>query len=105
MITKKIKLGSFKSLFVLRHRWEKGSNSTLRNYEANKIRRTPRLGIWARRDKVVGTIRKGDDNKTSVKKTFSEENYVNDYYVGFNLIVCEIWINFTFKRTFGFDND
>ena len=36
----KTKIGGFKATWVLRHRWEKGSKSILRNSTANDIRKT-----------------------------------------------------------------
>jgi len=99
---KKLKINSFKCTFVLRHRWEEGSKSILKNYEAHKIRTNWQLGIWARIDKVVGSVKQGSNKTETVKKTFTGENLVNDYYIGLNLIVCKVWVNFSFKPTFGF---
>jgi len=101
MSSKKIKIGDSKFTFVLRHRWEKGSRSSLDNYEARKIRKELSLGVWFKKEKVVGVVKKGSDNSETVKNTFNVDNMVNDYYIGFNLIVCKIWVNFNFKPTFG----
>ena len=101
MSSKKIKIGGSQFTFVLRHRWEKGSKSILDDYDANKLRKELSLGVYFKKDKVVGVVKKGSDNSETVKYTFNVDNMVNDYYVGLNLIVCKIWVNFTFKPTFG----
>jgi hypothetical protein len=98
---RRIKLRGFRASWVLRHRWEKDSNSAISNSTANDIRKNWQLGIWAKRYKVVGPRRDGTDNADTVKKTFDMSNYVNDYMIGLNLIVCKVWVDFTFKPTFG----
>ena len=90
----KTKIGSFKATWVLRHRWEKGSKSTLRNSTANDIRKTLKLSIWAKRYEAVG--------RGKGKTMFAKENMVNCYMVGLDLIVCKVWVDFSFKPTFGF---
>lgn len=90
----KTKIGGFQATWVLRHRWEKGSKSTLRNSTANEIRRTLKLSIWAKRYEAVG--------RGKGKAAFAKENRVNCYMVGLDLIVCKVWVNFSFKPTFGF---
>ena len=92
----KTKIGGFKATWVLRHRWEKGSNSSLRNYTANQIRKTLKLSIWAKRYEAVG-IGYGKD----LKETFAKENHVNCYMVGLDLIVCKVWVDFSFRPTLG----
>ena len=93
MITK-TKIGPFRATWVLRHRWEKGSKSTLRNSTANEIRRTLKLSIWAKRYEAVG----GGKGKAM----FAKDNMVNCYMVGLDLIICKVWVDFSFKPTFGF---
>jgi hypothetical protein len=95
------KLGSFKATWVLRHRWENGSDSILENYEAHGVRSKWSLGIWAKRYKAVGVKRRGKDKSDTVKKTFGEGNLVNCYMIGLNLIVAKVWIDFKFSPTFG----
>jgi hypothetical protein len=90
----KTKIGGFKATWVLRHRWEKDSKSTLRNSTANEIRRTLKLSIWAKRYEAVG----GGKGKAM----FAKDNMVNCYMVGLDLIVCKVWVDFSFKPTFGF---
>lgn len=97
----KTKLGSFRVTWVLRHRWEAGSNHILENYEAHDIRMKWQLGIWAKRYQVVGRVRRGSDRDTTIKKTFNNINHVNAYMIGLNLIVCKVWVDFTFRPTFG----
>jgi hypothetical protein len=90
----KTKIGGFKANWVFRHRWEKGSNSALRNYTANQIRKTLKLSIWAKRYEAVGAG-KG-------KALFAKENHVNCYMIGLDLIVCNVWVDFSFRPTLGF---
>jgi hypothetical protein len=97
----RIKIGNFRASFVLRHRWEKDSKSAIRNSTANDIRKNWQLGIWAKRNKVVGQVKKGKDRDTTIEETFNEVNLVNNYMIGLNLIVCKVWVDFTFKPTFG----
>jgi hypothetical protein len=99
----KIKIGKFRASFVLRHRWEEGSDSIIENYTANKIRTDLELGIWAKKYEVVGKVKVGKNRDQVIKKTFSDDNLVNNYMIGLNLIVCKVWINFTFSPTFGID--
>lgn len=97
---KRTKIGSFRASWVLRHRWEKDSKSAIRNSTANDIIKNWQLGIWAKRYQVVGPRRDGTDNADTVKKTFDKSNHVNNYMIGLNLIVCKVWVNFTFQPTF-----
>jgi hypothetical protein len=89
----KTKIGGFKALWVLRHRWEKGSKSILRNSTANGIRKTLRLSIWAKRYEAVG--------RGKGKAVFDTENLVNCYMIGLDLIVCKVWVDFSFRPTLG----
>jgi hypothetical protein len=100
-IIRKIKLGSFKANFVIRHRWEYDSKCTLRNYEANDIRKNLQLGIWLKRSKIVGKVRLGDNRQETINKTFKEGNLINNYMLGLNLIVLKCWLEFNFKQSFG----
>jgi hypothetical protein len=101
---KRTKIGSFRASFVLRHRWEKDSNSTIRNHTANDIRKNWQLGIWIKKYEVVGQVRLPKNQwlpDDVVRETFSQFNLVNNYMIGLNLIVCKVWVDFTFKPTFG----
>jgi hypothetical protein len=98
MITK-TKIGWFSATFVLRHRWEKGSDSILSNYEAHKIKKTLELGFWASKDRAVGQLRKGKNREETVKETFTDSNLVNVYTIGARLIVCKVWVTFKFSPT------
>ena len=71
------------------------------NYEASKIRREFHLGIWAKRNKVVGSLKRGKDKKETNNNTFGGDNLVSNYMVGLDLIVCKVWVDFTFKSTLG----
>ena len=67
----KINIGKFRSKWILRHRWEKGAKEgMISNYEGNQIR-----------------------------KTFNKSNHVNCYMIGLNLIVCKVWVDFSFRPT------
>lgn len=97
----KTKIGRFRATWVLRHRWEGGANNRFENYEAFQIRNKWQLGVWAKRSLVVGTVKRGKDRSETAERTFGEDNLVNNYMIGMNLIVCEIWVDFTFAPTFG----
>jgi hypothetical protein len=98
---KRIKISSFRASFVLRHRWEKDSNSAISNSTANDIKKNWQLGIWIKKYEVVGSVKVVKDRKQNIKETFNQFNLVNNYMIGLNLIVCKVWVDFTFKPTFG----
>jgi hypothetical protein len=101
---KRTKIGSFRASFVLRHRWEKDSDSMISNYTANDIKKNWQLGIWIKKYEVVGKVRLPKNQwlpDEVVRETFNQFNLVNNYMVGLNLIVCKVWVDFTFKPTFG----
>ena len=91
----------FRATWVLRHRWEKGSDSILENYSGHDIRTNWSLGIWAKRSKAVGVTKRGKDKSDTIKKTFGSENLVNCYMIGLNLIVAKVWVEFKFSPTLG----
>jgi hypothetical protein len=97
------KIGRFRATWVLRHRWEKGAKDGVlsSNYEAHKLRTTLRLGIWTKRNKVVGSVKRDKDKKAIINKTFANDNLVNNYMIGMDLIICKVWVDFTFNATFG----
>ena len=95
---KRIKIKDFRISFVLRHRWEKGNG--ISNYTSTQMKKEWNLGIWVKRNKVVGQVKKGKDRDTTIEETFNEVNLVNNYMIGLNLIVCKVWVDFTFKPTF-----
>jgi hypothetical protein len=97
----KTKIGSFRATWVLRHRWEEGSERILQNYDAHQIRKNWQLGIWFKRSRAVGRRRAGKDNADSIKKTFGEGNIVNCYMIGLNLIVAKVWVDFSLRPTLG----
>lgn len=83
--------------FVCRHIWEK--DRSLSNYEVWSMRNTPQLGIWFKRGKAVGRLKKGTNQNETIKQTFDKSNLVPFYMIGFNLIVCKIWFNITLGKT------
>lgn len=98
----KTKIGRFRATWVLRHRWEKGAkDGPFDNYTGHQLRKELRLGIWAKRNLVVGTVKRGGDRSETVQKTFGGDNLVNNYMIGLDLIVCKMWVDFTFAPTFG----
>ena len=102
-MVKRIKIGPFRSTWVLRHRWEPGAKNGVlsSNYEGHKIITTLRLGIWAKRSKVVGAAKRSKDGKMVASKTFSANNMIHNYMIGLELIVCRVWVDFTFRPTLG----
>lgn len=99
----RIKIGSLRADLVLRHRWEAGAKDGIlgSNYEAHKIRTEFQLGIWAKRNKVIGAVKRRESGTVDIDKTFSINGLVNNYMIGIDLIVCKFWIDFTFNSTFG----
>lgn len=95
----KMKLGPVRASIVLRHRWEEGDSIT--NWTAAQMRKEWNLGIWAKRYQVVGPVRRGGDRQSTIKQTFNKENLVNAWMIGLSLIVCKVWLDFSFRPTFG----
>jgi hypothetical protein len=96
-MTKEIRFLNIRALFVLRHRWEKDRDIT--NYEVWNMRRRYKLGLWFKKSRVVGPVRKGKNTKETAKNTFNESNLVNSYMIGLELIVCKMWMTLQFKPT------
>jgi hypothetical protein len=94
---KKVKISNLSMTFVLRHRWEKDKGLT--NYMVWDMRKRFKLGIWCERQKAVGPVRKGKNRNETVGNTFNDNNLVNQYMIGLNLIVCKTWITIQFKPT------
>lgn len=102
----RINIGKFKSTWALRHRWEKGAKEgMISNYEGNQIRKNWQLGIFAKRYEVLGPTKKGINREDTVRKTFTKSNHVNCYMIGLNLIVCKVWVNFSFRPTMNLEID
>jgi len=93
----KINIGKFRSKWVLRHRWKKDKSIT--NWETRQLRRNLQLGIWCKMGKAVGPTKKGKNNEDTIRKTFNKSNHVNCYMIGLNLIVCKVWVDFSFRPT------
>jgi hypothetical protein len=99
----KTKIGPLRATWVLRHRWEDGAKGGILggNYEAHKLRSEFHLGIWGKRSKVVGSVKSGKTKKETIKNTFGGDNTINNYMIGLDLIVCKVWVDFTFRPTLG----
>lgn len=97
-MVKNIKIGCFRCSFVLRHIWEGDSDDVFcSNYLVYKMKQKKSLGIWFKKDKIVGPSIKSD----SPKETFQANNLINNYILGFDLIVFKFWFDFRFKPSFG----
>jgi hypothetical protein len=97
---KKIKIGSFRCELVFRHIWEGDSDDVFcSNYTVYEMKKKKSLGIWFKKDMIVGPARKTETG-TSID-TFSPDNLVNNYMLGFDLIAFKIWFDFRFKPTLG----
>lgn len=80
--TKKIVLGNRTFVFVLKHKWDnKNQLKFLSEFKTYK------LGIWFKRSKMVSI--KDLDNPKKWK-----ENTVNNYMIGFDLLVIKFWVSF-----------
>ena len=82
--TKRLKIN-----FVLRHRWEKGG---FENYEAFRMRKEFKLGLWLKTYKAVGNV-PGKYPRGLLKHIFSDKNLVKGYMIGLDLIVCRMWMD------------
>jgi hypothetical protein len=60
-----------------------------------------RLGIWGKRSKVVGAVKRGKTKEETINNTFGGKNTINNYMIGLDLIVCKVWVDFTFRPTLG----
>lgn len=97
------KIGPFRAAWVLRHRWEAGAKDGVlgENYEGHKLRTEFQLGVWAKRNKVVGSVKRRENGTVDIGKTFGSDGLVNNYMIGMDLIICKVWVDFTFNSTFG----
>ena len=75
----KLKMGRLNLHLVLRHRWEAGDFMSRLDFK------TQRLGLWWRRDLVVGVRKRG-------RAAFDQDNLVPSYQFGLDLIVCRVWM-------------
>ena len=78
----KLKIGKIKFTFVYRHKWDDKDEyrylSEFRDY---------RIGFWFKRSKLVGT-------KNFNKPNEWNNNLVDDYRIGVDLIICKAWVCF-----------
>jgi hypothetical protein len=65
---------------VFKHKWEKEQQRIYSEFN------TKQLGLFWRKDMVVGRRKKG-------KAMFDSDNLVPSYLFGINLIVCKFWLN------------
>ena len=98
-MVKRLRIRNITIKWVLRHRWEE--NKGLTNYEVWSMRKRFKLGMWFERQQVVGPVQKGKDKDERVKNTFNNDNLVNEYMLGFDLVVCKTWFTIKFKPTLG----
>jgi hypothetical protein len=82
-MTKDFNIGKLNLLFVFRHKWEKEQQRIYSEFN------TKQLGLFWRKDMVVGRRKKG-------KAMFDSDNLVPSYMFGVNLIVCKFWFNVGF---------
>jgi len=79
-MTKDFNIGKLNLLFVFKHKWEKEQQRIYSEFN------TKQLGLFWRKDMVVGRRKKG-------KAMFDSDNLVPSYLFGINLIVCKFWLN------------
>lgn len=75
----KLKIGRLNLSLVLRHRWERGDLVQRLDFK------TRRLGLWWRRDLVVGVREQG-------RAAFDRNNLVPSWSLGLDLIVGRVWL-------------
>lgn len=81
--------------FVFRGRWDK-SDPISNHLDKNHYK----LGIWLRTYRAVGSVIKTSNRKETVERTFSSDNLVRGYIIGFDLIVCKFWFDIKMGRLF-----
>jgi len=77
-MTKELNIGKLNIIFVFKHKWEKEQQRIYSEFN------TKQLGLFWRKDMVVGRRKKG-------KAMFDSDNLVPSYLFGINLIVCKFW--------------
>ena len=75
----KLKIGRLNLQLVLKHRWEDNGLISRLDFK------TQRLGLWLRRDLVIGVRKRG-------RAAFDQDNLVSSWSLGLDLIVCRVWI-------------
>ncbi len=79
-MTKEFNIGKLNIIFVFKHKWEKEQQRIYSEFN------TKQLGLFWRKDMVVGRRKKG-------KAMFDSDNLVPSYLFGINLVVCKFWLN------------
>ena len=79
-MTKEFNIGKLNIIFVFKHKWEKEQQRIYSEFN------TKELGLFWRKDMVVGRRKKG-------KAMFDSDNLVPSYLFGINLVVCKFWLN------------
>jgi hypothetical protein len=79
-MTKELNIGKLNLIFVFKHKWEKEQQRIYSEFN------TKQLGLFWRKDMVVGRRKKG-------KAMFDSDNLVPSYLFGINLVVCKFWLN------------
>jgi hypothetical protein len=79
-MTKELNIGKLNIILVFKHKWEKEQQRIYSEFN------TKQLGLFWRKDMVVGRRKKG-------KAMFDSDNLVPSYLFGINLIVCKFWLN------------
>lgn len=79
-MTKELNISKLNIIFVFKHKWEKEQQRIYSEFN------TKQLGLFWRKDMVVGRRKKG-------KAMFDSDNLVPSYMFGINLIVCKFWLN------------
>ncbi len=79
-MTKELNIGKLNIILVFKHKWEKEQQRIYSEFN------TKQLGLFWRKDMVVGRRKKG-------KAMFDSDNLVPSYMFGINLIVCKFWLN------------
>ena len=79
-MTKELNIGKLNIILVFKHKWGKEQQRIYSEFN------TKQLGLFWRKDMVVGRRKKG-------KAMFDSDNLVPSYLFGINLIVCKFWLN------------
>jgi hypothetical protein len=77
----KLKIGRININFVFRHKWD--NKDEIYNIEF----RDYRIGLWFKKSRIVGS-------KNFNKPKEWDNNLVNNYMIGIDLIICKMWVSF-----------
>jgi hypothetical protein len=83
---KEIKIKKLIISLVFRHKYEKNQSFL----DKTSLWKTYNLGLWYRKDIIVG-------QKNFNNPKLWKYNYVNNYMIGIDLILCKAWLSINYN--------